>query len=116
VEAGSDFFLMPSRYEPCGLNQLYSLRYATIPVARRTGGLADSIIDLDESPAEGTGILFDQLTGHDILKAVQRSLQWWEQGEETLLSIRKRAMRWDSSWQNSATLYRNIYQTTKRRK
>ncbi len=115
VEAGSDFFLMPSRYEPCGLNQLYSLRYGTIPVARRTGGLNDSIIDLDEDGARGTGILFDQLSGHGILEAVGRAAAWWEKGEDTIRRIRERAMRWDSSWRHSATLYRELYASNKRR-
>ena len=116
VEAGSDFFLMPSRYEPCGLNQLYSLRYGTIPVARRTGGLNDSIIDLDLNEGRGTGILFDQLSGHGILEAVDRSLAWWQKGEEAFKAIRIRAMLWDSSWQHSATLYQKLYRSTKRRK
>ncbi len=115
VEAGSDFFLMPSRYEPCGLNQLYSLRDGTIPVARRTGGLGDSIIDLDENNTEGTGILFDQLTGHGILEAVGRAIAWWEQGEEIMRTIQRRAMQWDSSWNHSATLYRELYASNKRR-
>lgn len=115
VEAGSDFFLMPSRYEPCGLNQLYSLRYGTIPVARRTGGLNDSIIDLGADGERGTGILFDQLTGHGILEAVDRALAWWEKGEESMKAIRVRAMKWDSSWQHSATLYQELYRRTKRR-
>ena len=115
VEAGSDFFLMPSRYEPCGLNQLYSLRYGTIPVARRTGGLGDSIIDLDENNTQGTGILFDQLTGHGILEAVGRAIAWWEQGEEIMRTIQRRAMQWDSSWNHSATLYRELYASNKRR-
>ena len=115
VEAGSDFFLMPSRYEPCGLNQLYSLRYGTIPVARRTGGLNDSIIDLDENNTQGTGILFDQLTGHGILEAVGRAIAWWEKGEEVIRTIQRRAMQWDSSWNHSATLYRELYASNKRR-
>ena len=115
VEAGSDFFLMPSRYEPCGLNQLYSLRYGTIPVARRTGGLNDSIIDLDENNTQGTGILFDQLTGHGILEAVGRAIAWWEKGEDIIRTIQQRAMQWDSSWHHSATLYRELYASNKRR-
>ncbi|MCK9547043.1 MAG: glycogen synthase [Sphaerochaeta sp.] len=115
VEAGSDFFLMPSRYEPCGLNQLYSLRYGTLPVARRTGGLNDSIIDLDEDGERGTGILFDQLTGHGILDAVGRAIAWWDKGETSIGEIRQRAMRWDSSWRHSATLYRELYASGKRR-
>ena len=97
LEAGSDFFLMPSRYEPCGLNQLYSLRYGTLPVARRTGGLADSILDLDENPETGTGILFDSMTGRGILEAVERALQWWNKGKKTMQAVGIRCMHWDST-------------------
>ncbi len=111
VEAGSDFFLMPSKYEPCGLNQLYSLRYGTIPVARRTGGLADSIIDLDENPKTGTGILFSSMTADAILEATERALTWWEKGIPTIPDIRKRGMQWDSSWIRSARSYLSIYET-----
>lgn len=110
VEAGSDFFLMPSKYEPCGLNQLYSLRYGTIPVARKTGGLADSIIDLDEHPKKGTGILFSSMTSGAILEATERALTWWEKGYPTLSEIRKRCMQWDSSWIRSASSYLTIYE------
>lgn len=112
LEAGSDFFLMPSRYEPCGLNQLYSLRYGTLPVARRTGGLADSIIDLDENPETGTGILFDSMTGRGILGAVERALQWWNKGKKTMQAIRTRCMHWDSTWERSARSYRSIYESS----
>ncbi len=110
VEAGSDFFLMPSKYEPCGLNQLYSLRYGTIPVARRTGGLADSIIDLDENPKAGTGILFSSMTSSAILQAVERALVWWNKGNQTIAAIRNRCMQWDSTWIRSARSYRSIYE------
>ena len=113
LEAGSDFFLMPSRYEPCGLNQFYSLRYGTLPVARRTGGLADSIVDLDEEPKRGTGILFDAMSGHGILEAVRRALAWYKKGRNVLEPIQKRAMAYDSSWQRSATSYQELYRTTK---
>ncbi|NCC66063.1 MAG: glycogen synthase, partial [Spirochaetia bacterium] len=109
LEAGSDFFLMPSRYEPCGLNQLYSLRYGTIPVARKTGGLADTIIDLDENPEDGTGILFEAMSGHAILDAVKRALSWWDKGPMTMQAIRSRSMQCDYSWQRSAALYRELY-------
>lgn len=107
VEAGSDFFLMPSRYEPCGLNQMYSLRYGTIPIARRTGGLADSIVDLAES--EGTGILFDEMTGSAIYSAVQRAVSIYD--SETISTIRKRGMAVDFSWINSAEEYMKVYRT-----
>ncbi len=116
LEAGADFFLMPSRYEPCGLNQLYSLRYGTIPVARKTGGLADSIIDLNENEKEGTGILFESMTGHGILEAVERAVQWWKKDEHTIQSIRSRCMRWDSSWERSAKAYQSLYKTSIREK
>ncbi|HAP57517.1 MAG TPA: glycogen synthase, partial [Sphaerochaeta sp.] len=104
--------LMPSRYEPCGLNQLYSLRYGTLPVARRTGGLADSILDLDENPETGTGILFDSMTGRGILEAVERALQWWNKGKKTMQSVRIRCMHWDSTWERSARLYRSLYESS----
>lgn len=109
VEAGSDFFLMPSKYEPCGLNQLYSLRYGTIPVARKTGGLADSIIDLDEHPKTGTGILFSSMTADAILEATTRALLWWAKGVPAIAEIQKRCMQWDSTWIRSARSYLTIY-------
>ncbi len=112
LEAGADFFLMPSRYEPCGLNQLYSLRYGTLPVARRTGGLADSIIDLDENPEEGTGILFERMSGHGILEAVERALAWYGKGQKSMHEIRTRCMQWDSTWQRSAHSYLALYESS----
>ncbi|MBQ7509233.1 MAG: glycogen synthase GlgA [Spirochaetales bacterium] len=108
VEAGSDFFLMPSRYEPCGLNQLYSLRYGTIPVAHRTGGLADTITDIDEYPEEGTGLLFDTLSPAEIEKHVVRAVQLYGR-KETMEKIRTRAMSRDFSWSSSAEEYIDIY-------
>lgn len=116
LEAGADFFLMPSRYEPCGLNQLYSLRYGTLPVARKTGGLADSIIDLDENPKEGTGILFESMSARGILEAVERAIHWWEKGPKTLQTIRERCMLWDSSWERSAKAYQTVYRSSLRGK
>ena len=112
LEAGSDFFLMPSRYEPCGLNQFYSLRYGTLPIARRTGGLADSITDLDENPQRGTGILFDSMSGRGILEAVRRALAWWKKGRSVIEPIQKRAMAYDSSWTRSARSYQELYRKT----
>lgn len=109
VEAASDFFLMPSRYEPCGLNQLYSLRYGTLPIARRTGGLADSIIDLSDDPDNGTGILFDEASGAAIVSSVRRAMHWWDKGRKELAVIRKRAMESDFTWTRSAKAYLDIY-------
>lgn len=111
VEAGSDFFLMPSRYEPCGLNQLYSLRYGTIPIAHRTGGLADTIIDVDRNPKTGTGILFDDLNPYEIVKSVHRATQLYHQtdGPDTMKELRFRAMDQDFSWKASADEYIAVY-------
>lgn len=116
IEAASDFFLMPSRYEPCGLNQLYSLRYGTLPVARETGGLADSIIDLDERPHEGTGILFKTISGDAIIGAIERALHWWGKGPKEMDRIRTRCMEYDATWERSARSYLNIYETSIREK
>lgn len=107
VEAGSDFFLMPSRYEPCGLNQMYSLRYGTIPIARRTGGLADSIIDVSEPG--GTGFLFDKLSGAEIYATIRRALNMYEKEADKLLAVRQRGMAFDFSWTNSAREYLEAY-------
>jgi starch synthase len=112
VEAGSDFFLMPSRYEPCGLNQMYSLRYGTIPIARKTGGLADSIIDYDEN--NSTGFLFEKMTGAAIYAAVKRSLDIYENNKDQFLMMRKRAMNVDFSWVHSAQEYLDAYKKTTR--
>ena len=111
VEAGSDFFLMPSRYEPCGLNQLYSLRYGTIPIAHRTGGLADTIVDVDKNPKAGTGILFDDLNPYEIVKSVHRATQLYNQteGPDAFREIRFRAMDQDFSWKASADEYIAVY-------
>lgn len=113
IEAGSDFFLMPSRYEPCGLNQLYSLRYGTIPIAHKTGGLADSIIDVDEYPEKGTGLLFDNLTAENVKKHVARAIQLYNrtEGNGCLKNIRKRAMEQDFSWEASAKEYIELYES-----
>lgn len=109
VEAGSDFFLMPSRYEPCGLNQMYSLRYGTIPIARKTGGLADSIIDIDDG--NGTGFLFEQMSGSAIFTAVQRAVSLYHEDMKQISTIRKRGMAVDFSWINSAEDYMKVYKT-----
>ena len=111
VEAGSDFFLMPSRYEPCGLNQMYSLRYGTIPIARQTGGLTDSVIDIDEG--EGTGFLFKTMSGTAIYEAVERAITLYASDPATISSIRKRGMAVDFSWRNSAEEYMTVYRYVK---
>jgi len=109
LEGGADFFLMPSKYEPCGLNQMYSLHYGTLPVAHRTGGLADTITDYDEDIINGDGFLFDNLSGEDIEKRVKRAAEFYRNDKKELAAARARAMRKDFTWSLSATKYENIY-------
>lgn len=106
IEAGADFFLMPSYYEPCGLNQLISLRYGTIPIVHHTGGLADSISDITDS---GVGVVFRDYQSEELLQAVQRVLNLY-QNESRMMSIRKRGMQKDFSWDSSAEKYEQLYQ------
>jgi starch synthase len=109
IEAGADMFLMPSRYEPCGLNQLYSLKYGTVPIVRETGGLADTIQDYDPNTSEGTGFVFKNYDSDELLEAVERALQVYEQ-KEVWTKLMKKGMQKDFSWQASAKKYEDLYQ------
>ncbi len=108
IEAGSDFFLMPSRYEPCGLNQIYSLRYGTIPVVRATGGLQDTINDFDLNTETGTGFKFTDYTGAALLACVERGLHAYRNTKRWQLLMRN-AMAADFSWARSAQAYAQLY-------
>jgi starch synthase len=109
IEGGSDFFLMPSRYEPCGLNQLYSLRYGTLPIARRTGGLADTIVDFTQDRTHATGFLFTEMSGHGIEEAVKIALRVYEEDSDCIETMRTRGMQTDFTWDRSAKEYHMIY-------
>lgn len=111
IEAGADMFLMPSQFEPCGLNQLYSLRYGTVPVARKTGGLADTIIDYDEARGKATGFLFAEYTGEALLGAVTRALALFER-KKPWEALMKRGMKKDFSWKKAARRYLEVYEKT----
>lgn len=104
--AGADFLLMPSRVEPCGLNQMYALRYGTIPIVRRTGGLQDTVKDFGEP--EGFGICFNTASVGDICNSIYRALQLYEQ-KEKMRKIIERIMQIDHSWEKSAEIYINLY-------
>jgi len=109
IEAGADLFLMPSRFEPCGLNQLYSMRYGTPPVVRRTGGLADSVRDPDEAPlGEATGFVFDAAEPAALLGAVRRALVAFRD-PDGWRRLQTNGMRADFSWGASARAYLEVY-------
>ncbi len=113
AEGAADFFLMPSRYEPCGLNQMYSLHYGTLPVAHRTGGLADTIIDITEHPDTGTGFLMENLSSEAISDAVNRAIKFYNDEKENMAKAIKRAMTTDLSWDKSAGEYIDLYNSLK---
>ncbi|MFB3915650.1 MAG: glycogen synthase GlgA [Terriglobales bacterium] len=109
IEAGSDMFLMPSRYEPCGLNQIYSLKYGTVPVVRATGGLDDTIEPWDAATGKGTGFKFTEYTGDALLATVRAALAAYKDrdGWQTLM---RNGMSKDFSWAASAREYAKIYE------
>jgi starch synthase len=109
IEAGCDFFLMPSRYEPCGLNQMYSLNYGTVPVVRRTGGLADTVTEWNPRTGEGNGFLFEPYRAEALVAAVRRALH--AHGDAaTMRRLRHAGMRADFSWRASARRYLEAYE------
>jgi starch synthase len=109
VEAGSDMFLMPSRFEPCGLNQMYSLRYGTVPIVRATGGLDDSVRDAGPSNSEGNGFKFTPYTPLALRAAIERALVAYED-RRNWKSLQARGMREDFSWDRSAGEYVKLYE------
>ena len=106
AEAGADFFLMPSRFEPCGLNQLYSMKYGTLPIVHTTGGLKDTVIDMTNE--DGTGFAFSPLTPDKIVETVERAKAFYKD-KEGLDKARERAMKVDSTWKHSAEEYIKVY-------
>jgi len=112
VEAGSDIFLMPSRYEPCGLNQIYSLRYGTVPVVRGTGGLDDTIEPFDLEHGTGTGFKFTEYSGGALLHAIRQALQHYS-NDGVWNRIRLNGMAKDFSWNTSAEEYAKLYEAAR---
>lgn len=109
IEAGSDIFLMPSRYEPAGLNQMYSLRYGTIPVVRRTGGLADTVRPYDPVRGEGTGFLFDEYRPEALYRALTSALEVYRD-PAAWKGLMRNAMNEDFSWTRSVERYERLYE------
>lgn len=112
IEAGSDMFLMPSKYEPCGLSQIYSLKYGTVPIVRKTGGLADTVKDWDEylhmGEKSGDGFSFKEYNGFGLTDAVERAIKSYH-NKEVWNTIIKNGMNNDYSWNKSAEKYVDLY-------
>jgi starch synthase len=113
IEAGSDMLLMPSRYEPCGLNQLYSLRYGMVPIVRATGGLADTVIQYDGQ--QGTGFRFSEYSSREMMGAIQQALRVYSDPQRwQALSVRCMSQDW--SWKRSAAEYLELYESIRLKK
>jgi len=109
IEAGSDFFIMPSRFEPCGLNQMYSLRYGSVPIVRRTGGLADTVENYDEQAQSGTGFCFDDLTVESLRNTIGWALSTYHDRPQHFRGLQERGMQQDFSWARAAEAYEAMY-------
>ncbi len=109
VEAGADFFLMPSRFEPCGLNQMYSMAYGTPPIARATGGLVDTVEQYVENKGEGTGFLFSDATPGALYYAIGWANSTYYDRKDDYLALRRNGMARDFSWGQSARTYEQVY-------
>ena len=109
--AGADFLLMPSRVEPCGLNQMYALRYGTVPIVRNVGGLRDTVVDFGD--ANGFGVRFEQASVWDVTYSVGRAIDLYYNKKEQMKSMIGFMMNIDHSWESSAGEYIRLYQSLK---
>jgi len=109
IEAASDVFVMPSLYEPCGLNQMYSLRYGTVPIVRKTGGLADSVVPYDPATGQGTGVVFEKFEPEALEWALDATLELYGQPAHWQRLVRN-GMAQDFSWQRQGALYVELYE------
>ncbi len=111
VEAGADFFLMPSEFEPCGLNQIYSMAYGTLPIVRSVGGLKDTVVDYGQNQQQATGFAFYDPSPEQLLITLLRSLLLFEQQPQELDQIRQRAMQQEFCWSSAAQHYGELYRS-----
>ncbi|MDF2441012.1 MAG: starch synthase, partial [Abditibacteriota bacterium] len=110
IEAGSDFFLMPSLYEPCGLNQIYSQRYGTLPIVRATGGLDDTVINYDEARGSGTGFKFHDISPEALYYTLGWAISTWYDRPQHFRAMQQQAMQQHFGWDDSAQAYVRVYQ------
>lgn len=110
IYSGSDLFLMPSKSEPCGLSQMIAMRYGTVPIVRRTGGLADSVKSCQLGQNDGTGFIFDNYNADDMLYVIRQAVEMYQSHPENFRAVQKNGMTADFSWEQSARQYRKLYE------
>lgn len=109
IYAGTDMFLMPSRFEPCGLGQIISFRYGTIPVVRATGGLAETVVDMDKDSISGNGFCFEEFTSDEMMNTIERALKLYNEKPQEWEQLVRKALALDFSWNKPARKYMDIY-------
>ena len=109
IEAGSDLYLMPSLYEPCGLNQIYSLRYGTLPIVRAVGGLKDTVEDYDQKTGKGTGFVFQEPSSEDLTRCVRRALKNFHGQPKSFSQMVSSAMKKRFQWEEAGKEYLKLY-------
>ena len=110
IYAGTDLFLMPSQFEPCGLSQMIAMRYGTVPIVRETGGLRDTVLSYNEANGNGNGFTFFNYNAHDMLHTIERAIRFYKEKPEIWRTLQTRGMNGDYSWTHSAGEYLKIYQ------
>ena len=116
IEAGADIFLMPSRYEPCGLNQIYSMKYGTVPVVHATGGLDDTVEEWDPKKQTGTGFKFTGQNADSFYAALERALNVFQSDKKSWTKIMRNGMAKRYSWKEPAAEYAKVYRQVAQRK
>ena len=109
IYAGCDAFLMPSLFEPCGLSQMISMRYGTLPIVRETGGLRDTVEPYNKFENTGTGFSFKNYNAHEMLEIINYAKDTWYNNRKSWNDMVRRAMKTDFSWKNSAQEYIDVY-------
>ncbi|MBR2823019.1 MAG: glycogen synthase GlgA [Clostridia bacterium] len=109
IYAGTDLFLMPSQFEPCGLSQMIAMRYGTVPIVRETGGLRDTVLSYNEATGEGNGFTFFNYNAHDMLHTIERAISFYKEKPEVWHTLQMRGMQGDYSWTHSAGEYLKLY-------
>ena len=110
IYAGTDMFLMPSQFEPCGLSQMIAMRYGTVPIVRETGGLRDTVLSYNDFSGEGNGFTFFNYNAHDMLHTIERAVDYYRNHPDIWKKLQMRGMNGDYSWTHSAGEYMKLYQ------